>query len=257
MQHLISDLRYAVRTLIKAPIFSTVAILSLSLGIGANTAIFTLLDQVLLRLLPVKDPEQLVLLTTVGSHYGSNTGANALSYPMYKDFRDRNQVFSGLLCRYGLPLSMGYGGQTERVDGELVSGNYFDVLGVKAALGRTFTPEDDRVPGAHPLIVLSYDFWVNRFAADPKILGQTLTVNGQSLTVIGVSQRGFDGIELGYSPKIRIPSYDEPPDDACLERDVQPGQPPRSMGQCFWPLEAWSNTGAGQGIVTASLSFDP
>src|SRR5262249_11194856 len=206
MQNLISDLRYAVRIMVKAPVFSTVAILSLALGIGANTAIFTLLDQVLLRLLPVKEPEQLVLLTSVGSHYGSNTGANALSYPMYKDFRDRNQVFSGVLCRFGLPLSLGYKGQTERVDGELVSGNYFDVLGVKAALGRTFTLEDDRIPGAHPLIVSSYDFWVNRFAADPKVLGQTLTVNGQSLTVIGVSQRGFDGIELGYSPKIRIPT---------------------------------------------------
>ena len=132
-------------------------------------------------------------------------GSNALSYPMYKDFRDRNQVFSGVFCRFGLPLSLGYKGQTERVEGELVSWNYFDVLGVKAALGRTFAPDDDRLPGAHPLAVLSYDFWVNRFASDPNLLGQTLIINGHSMTVIGVSQKGFHGIELGYSPKIRIP----------------------------------------------------
>src|SRR3989442_4296353 len=105
MQNLIFDLRYAVRILAKSPIFSTVAILSLAFGIGANTAIFTLLDQVLLRLLPVKDPAQLVLLSSVGSHYGSNTGANAFSYPMCKDFRDRNQVFSGTLAVISCPAT--------------------------------------------------------------------------------------------------------------------------------------------------------
>src|SRR2546430_780543 len=205
MRNLIFELRYAVRILTKSPVFATVALLSLALGIGANTAIFTLLDQVLLRLLPVKDPEQLVLLTSVGAHYGSNTGANAFSYPMYKDFRDRHQVVRGPLGRFGLQLSLGYKGRTERTEGELVSGNYFEALGVKAAIGRTFSPEDDRLPGAHPLVVLSYDFWVNRFAADPSVLNQTITVNGYPLTIIGVSQKGFDGMELGYSPKLRIP----------------------------------------------------
>src|SRR5439155_1721317 len=144
MRHLVLDLRSAARILAKAPIFTAVALLSLALGIGANTAIFTLLDQILLRLLPVKNPDELVLLTWRGSHYGSNTGGNALSYPMYKDFRDRNQVFSGLMCRYGLELNLGYGGSTERVAGELVSGNYFEVLGVTPALGRTITPDDRR-----------------------------------------------------------------------------------------------------------------
>ncbi|MBI3469812.1 MAG: ABC transporter permease [Candidatus Solibacter usitatus] len=198
-------LRYALRTLAKSPVFSLVAIFSLALGIGANTAIFTLVDQVLLRLLPVKNPQELVLLTWRGSHYCSNTGSNALSYPMYTDFRARNQVFSGLLCRHAAPLSMGYQGQTERIDGELVSGNYFEVLGVKPAIGRTFTSDDDRTPGGHPVIVLSHDFWLNRFSADPKVLGQTLAVNGHSLTVVGVAESGFYGVEIGFSPKMWIP----------------------------------------------------
>jgi hypothetical protein len=163
MRDLLSDLRFALRTLAKSPVFAAVAVVSLALGIGANTAIFTLLDQVLLRLLPVKDAEQLVQLRWEGSHYGSNTGFNALSYPLYKDFRDRNQVFNGVICRYSLALSLGYDGQTERLQGELVSGNYFDVLGVKAIIGRTITPDDDRTPGGHSVGVLSYDFWQERF----------------------------------------------------------------------------------------------
>src|SRR5436309_1337627 len=158
MRDLLFDLRFAVRTLAKSPVFASVAVISLALGIGANTAIFSLLDQVLLRLLPVKNPAQLVQLRWQGgSHYGSNTGFNALSYPLYKDIRDRNQAFSGVLCRYSLPLSFGYKGQTERVDRELVSGNYFEVLGVRAVLGRTITPDDDRIPGGHPVVVLSHD----------------------------------------------------------------------------------------------------
>jgi len=124
---------------------------------------------------------------------------------MYKDFRDQNQVFSGVMCRYSLPLSLGYNGQNERVEGELVSGNYFDVLGVNAILGRTITPDDDRTPGAHPVAVLSYKFWAERFRADRGIVGSKLLVNGIPLTVIGVSESGFDGIEVGSSPKIRIP----------------------------------------------------
>ncbi len=205
MRDLLSDVQFALRTFVKSPVFAGVAILSLALGIGANTGIFTLLDQVLLRLLPVQDPQQLVQLKWKGSYYGSNTGDAAISYPMYKDFRDRNQVFSGVICRYALPLSLGLSGRGERLDGELVSGNYFQVLGVKAALGRVITPDDDRIPDGEPLAVLSYRFWKERFHGDPNVIGQNLLVNGRQLTVIGVSQAGFDGIEVGYSPKIRIP----------------------------------------------------
>ena len=185
--------------------FASAAVVSLALGIGANTAVFTLLDQVVLRLLPVKNPKELVLLTWRGSHYGSNTGMNALSYPLYRDFRDKNEVFSGLICRFNLPLSVGVQGETERLFGELVSGNYYEVLGVGAAIGRTITPEDDLQPGGHPVAVLSYDYWVERFAADPRVVGRDLIVNGHKLTVIGVSEKGFTGTEIGLPAKMYIP----------------------------------------------------
>jgi len=201
------DLRFAVRTLTKSPVFVGVAVVSLALGIGANTGIFSLLDQVLLRLLPVKNHEQLVRLRGVGAHYGSNNGYFKLSYPMYADFRDHNEVFSGMFCSWETDMSLSYGGKTERAYGELVSGNYFPVLGVKAALGRLFTANDDEFEGAHPLAVLSYRYWKSRFAGDPGILGKTLTVNGYPLTVIGVSQAGFDGLEPGASPQVLVPLH--------------------------------------------------
>src|SRR5947207_6455928 len=130
------DLRYAFRSFRKSHLFTSVAVLSLALGIGANTAIFTLIDQLILQLLPVRNPEELVLLTARGSHYGSNTGSNSISYPMYQDFRDKNRVFQGMFCRFGTSFSMTFEGRTELASGELVSGNYFPVLGIGAALGR-------------------------------------------------------------------------------------------------------------------------
>jgi len=210
MGHILGDLRYAARVLAKNPVFTGVAVLTLALGIGANTAIFTLLDQVLLRLLPVKDPQQLVLLTMRGHHYGNNWGGNAISHPMFRDFQEHNQVFSGMFCRFPTQVSLMEGGQAEPVPAELVSGTYFSVLGVGAALGRTFTPEDDRVPSGHPLVMLSYNYWKNRFGGDPAILGKTLSVNKHNLTVIGVAQAGFDGVELGHSPKLFIPIMMQP-----------------------------------------------
>ncbi len=199
------DFAYAVRTLRRGRGFAAVAALTLALGIGANTAIFTLLDQVLLRLLPVKNPQQLVLLTMRGKHYGNNWGGNAISYPMYRDFQDHNEVFSGMFCRFPNPVSMTFGAQSERVAAELVSGTYFDVLGVGTALGRAFTPEDDRMPDGHPLVMLSYDFWRQRFGGDRQIVGKTVLINKHEMTIIGVAQAGFDGVELGYSAKIFIP----------------------------------------------------
>jgi putative ABC transport system permease protein len=199
------DFGYAVRTLRRSRGFAAVAALTLALGIGANTAIFTLLDQVLLRLLPVKNPQQLVLLTMRGRHYGNNWGGNAISYPMYRDFQDHNEVFSGMFSRFPDPVSMTFGGQAELVAAELVSGTYFEVLGVGTALGRTFTPEDDRVPNGHPLVMLSYDFWKQRFGGDRQIVGKTVLINKHEMTIIGVAQAGFDGVELGYSTKIFIP----------------------------------------------------
>jgi len=210
MANLAQDLRFALRGLVKSPAFTAVAALSLALGIGANTAIFTLLDQVLLRKLPVRDPGQLALLTMKGSHYGSNWGGNAISYPLYEDLSQNNQVFSGMFCRFPRAASLSFGGETERVRAELVSGTYFPVLGVGAALGRTFTPEDNQTPGGHPLVVLSHDYWRSRFAADPSVLGQTVVVNGHNMTVIGVAKPGFSGVQLEFVPQIFVPIMMKP-----------------------------------------------
>src|SRR5215472_10225279 len=164
MPRIFSDLRFAFRNLRRTPLFTAVAVGSLALGIGANTAIFTLVDQLLLRVLPVRDPQQLVMIWSTGPHMGSNRGAHMASYPMYEDFQKKAQAFSYVFCRRETSLSVGFGGQTERVDGELVSGNYFQALGVKPALGRLFSPEeDDRVYKGHPVVVLSFPYWVTRF----------------------------------------------------------------------------------------------
>ena len=199
------DVRYALRGMRHRPGFTAAAVISLALGIGANTAIFTLLDQVLLRNLPVRSPQQLVQIKQTGIVYGTTFGDDTFSYPLYKDIRDRNQVFSGVVGQFPVTLTVAFGSHTERVDGELVSGNYFDVLGVGAAIGRTFTPQDDVTPGGHPLAVLDYDYWMSRLAGDPEIVGRTITVDGLPLTVIGVSRKGFSGLILGNAPRIRIP----------------------------------------------------
>ncbi|MGA3024017.1 MAG: ABC transporter permease [Bryobacteraceae bacterium] len=203
--NLASDIRFALRNLSKAPVFAAVAVLSLALGIGANTAIFTLIDQLMLRLLPVKNPTELVLLDSDGNHYGNNRGSNSFSYPMYRDFLARNQAFSGVLCRVATPVGMSFNGQTERAAGEMVSGTYFNVLGVGAAVGRTITPDDDTTVLGHPVVMLSYRYWQARFAADPSVLNKTMVVNGHNFTVIGVAARGFDGIEPGSVTELFVP----------------------------------------------------
>ena len=205
MNTLLQDIRYSLRNLSKSPVFTAVALLSLALGIGANTAIFTLMDQVLLRALPVKDPARLVLLDMPGPNVGMMLGRFTFSYPMYRDVRDTNTVFSGMLGYFGFPASMSYKGQTERVDGDLVTGNYFEVLGVRPYLGRTFTQDDDRTPGAHPVVVISYNYWKRRFGGDPGILNQTIRVNNQPLTVVGVLQPGFRGLRVGGASDLMVP----------------------------------------------------
>src|SRR3984885_15117911 len=205
MRSIGKDIQFALRAFRKSPVFTVVALLSLALGIGANTAIFTLLDQALLRPMPVKDPQQLVLLHMEGFHYGSNWGYNSLSYPMYRDFQDHNAVFTGMFCRRIQDFSFGFQGQTERARGEMVSGTYFPVLGVGAAIGRTFTPEDDRVPDGHPLAILSYSYWQSRFAGDSSIVGKTVLVNGHNFTLVGVAQKGFDGLDLANPSQIFVP----------------------------------------------------
>jgi len=199
------DLRFGFRSLRRSPLFTVVAVSTLAFGIGANTAIFSLMDQVLLQLLPVKHPAQLVLVAERGTRFGDSWGDKDISYPMYRDFRDGNQVFSGMFCRFPTGISLGYGDRTERVDAELVSGSYFPVLGVTAAIGRTLTPDDDRVPGGNPVAMLSYSFWQSRLSSDPSIVGKQIVMDGYTFTVIGVSQAGFDGVELGYKSKVFVP----------------------------------------------------
>src|SRR3984893_11717455 len=211
MLRLLSDLRFALRNLGRSPLFTTVVVASLALGIGANTAIFTLIDQLMLRLLPVKDPQQLVMIWTTGPHMGSNRGDRRASYRMYQDFQKKAQAFSQVFCRYQTALSISFGNQTERVQGELVSGNFFQALAVKPALGRVFSPaEDDRVYKGHPVVVLGHDYWVTRFAADPKVIGQKIVVDNYPMTIVGVSAAGFNGLDPSRSPQIRVPIQMKP-----------------------------------------------
>jgi len=198
------DVRYAIRTLLKTPAFTIVVVLTLELGIGANTAIFSLTDQVLLRLLPVKSPEQLVVLDGPGAFQGRTFNNGTFSYPMYRDFRDRNTVFDGVIARFPAPLTLMANGQAERVSSELVTGNYFDVLGVRAHIGRTFTPDDDKVPGGHPVVILSHNYWTRRFGGDPGVLNRTITLNGLPMTIVGVTPPGFYGIAIGDNPDVMV-----------------------------------------------------
>jgi predicted permease len=209
MGNLLQDIRFGLRTLAKNPGFTLVAILTLALGIGANAAIFSLTDQVLLRLLPVERPQELVVLRSPGKNHGRTwndiEGGHSFSYPMYKDLRDRNEVFAGLLARFHVQVSVAGQGQSQLAEGELVSGNYFQVLGVQPALGRVLSSQDETAPGANPVTVLSYGYWTRHFGGDPNILNKQLAVNGNSLTVVGVARPGFAGVQVGLVPDLFIP----------------------------------------------------
>jgi putative ABC transport system permease protein len=215
MSGIFQDIRYAFRQLLKSPGFAVVAVLTLALGIGANTAIYSLLDQALLRTLPVKDPGGLVQMRYTGSntgHVGSYGGGdeNYFSYPMYRDLRDQNSVFSGLLATDEASIGIQWHNQPDLVSGELVSGNYFDVLGVRPALGRLFVPSDDQVPEANPVAVLSFGYWQRRFGSDPQIVNQSILVNDHPFTVIGIAEPGFRSVVLGNAPDIFVPMMMKP-----------------------------------------------
>jgi predicted permease len=206
-----ADLRLALRGLRRNPLFAAVALLSLALGIGANTAIFTLFDQVFLRKLPVRAPEELVMLYQEGPHMGSNSGARMHSYPIYQDYQQRAGPLSEVLCRRLVAASISVNNQTERVQAEMVSGNYFTMLGVRPALGRVFSSEeDDQVYQGHPVVVLAYDYWVARFARDPNVVGRKILVNNYPMTIVGVSAAGFAGLDPAQSPQIRVPIQMKP-----------------------------------------------
>ena len=196
----------------KQPGFAALAIISMALGIGANTSIFSLVDTALLRPLAVKEPSQLVEL------YGTlHNGADwsLQSYPNYKDYRDRNTVFSGLFVYRVVVSSLTVNNSSQRVWGYLVSGNYFDVLGVKPMLGRAFLPEEDQTPDSHPVAVISYNCWQHRFGGDRAIVGKTVEFNSRPFTIIGVAPKGFIGTEVAYDPEMFIP--------VMMAKTIEPG----------------------------------
>jgi putative ABC transport system permease protein len=197
------DLRYALRMLRKNPAFSLVVIATLALGIGANAAMFSLTDRVLLQKLPVSNPDLLMVLFTQAPF--DKEPVSSFSYPMYQDLRDRNRVLSGLIARGGVSMNVSYGDQNDRVSGELVSGNYFEVLGVRPSAGRLLTQEDDRTIGAHPVAAISYGFWERRFGKDQSIIGKTILVNEHPLTLLGVTPPNFYGVYLSSAPDVWVP----------------------------------------------------
>jgi putative ABC transport system permease protein len=216
------NIKLALRTLFRTPFVTAVAILSLALGIGANAAIYSLFDQMLLRALPVQAPDRLVNLTAPGPKPGSNSCSNAgncdavFSYQMFRDLQKAETPFTGIAAHRVFDANLAFRGrQTINSSGMLVSGSYFPVLGVRPALGRLLGPEDDRVVGESHVVVLAYDYWQNQFGLNPNLLNDTLTVNGQSMTVVGVAPPGFDGTTLGVKPKVFVP--------ITLRAQMQPG----------------------------------
>jgi predicted permease len=209
---IMTSLKRALRTLAKSPFVTAIAILSLALGIGANTAIFSLFDQMLLRPLPVREPDRLVNLGAPGPKPGSTSCNQAgdceavFSYMMFRDLeREARNVFTGVAAHRTFGANLAYKGQTLNAEGTLVSGSYFPTLGLTPALGRLLGPADDGTIGAHFVTVLSYAYWDSKLGRDPSVLNQQIVVNGQSLTIVGVAPRGFDGTTLGSTPQVFVP----------------------------------------------------
>jgi predicted permease len=211
MQTLMQDLRFCLRQIRRSPGFMLTAVLTLALGVGANTAIFSLLDQALLRSLPVKAPEQLVILSATGKAWQgsiSDNGAGAersFSYPMYRDLRDRGTAFDGLIATAPADIGITRNGESETATAEIVSGNYFSMLGVPAARGRILTASDDTAPGSNPVVVLSFHYWQTKLGSDANALGQTLLINSHPFQIIGVSAQEFKSAVWGQTPDVFVP----------------------------------------------------
>jgi predicted permease len=205
------NLTFALRTLFKTPFVTIVAIVSLALGIGANAAIFSLFNQILLEPLPVPEPVRLVNLAAPGPKPGSQNCSQAgdcetvFSYPMFRDLEKVQTPFTGIAAHLSFGANLSARGQTQDGEGMLVSGSYFPVLGLTPRIGRLLTPDDDRAPGESHVVVLGYTYWQTRFGADPAVLGQPLIVNGQTMTIVGVAPKGFDGTTLGVRPNVYTP----------------------------------------------------
>ena len=207
MRTVLRDIRYGVRMLRKRPGFTTVAVLSLAIGIGANTAIFTVVNALILRDLPYEQPEELVDLYI----QLPDRLLPVLSYPDFEDLRDgTTEVFTGVLGSHFVFANVGSGAGEANVFAEAVTGNYFSVLGIDAMLGRAIGPDDDRTPGAHPVIMLSHSYWQNGFGSDPEVVGRELPIEGRVYTIIGVGPADYPGIARGivmpafYAPMMML-----------------------------------------------------
>jgi hypothetical protein len=206
-----SRLKLALRSLTKTPFVTAVAVLSLGLGIGANAAIFSLFDQTLIKTLPVQTPENLVNLAAPGPKPGSTSCNQAgdceevFSYEMFRDLEGALSGFSGVAAHRAFGANLAHSSQTTKGQGMLVSGSYFPVLGLQAAMGRLLDPGDDQNIGEHYVTVLAYDYWENRLGADPGILNETIIINGHPMTIVGVAPRGFEGTTIGAEPDVFVP----------------------------------------------------
>jgi putative ABC transport system permease protein len=246
------DLRYALRQLRRTPAFTVTAVLTLALGIGANTAIFTVFNQVLLQMLPVQKPHELVQLSYVGSNQGrinifGGDGTEYFSYPMYQDLRDKNTVFSGMLADTETQVGVVWKNQPELVDAELVSGNYFDVLGVGATVGRTLVTSDDRVKEGSPVVVLSYDYWKTRFGSSPDVLNQAILINGRPFVIVGVAAKDFSSAISGFKPRVFFPLMMTP--------QIIPGQNDLADRRSIWlTLVARLKPGMNQATAQAAMT---
>jgi predicted permease len=201
------DLRFSARSFLRSPSFTAATLLSLALGIGATTAIYSLVDQVILHALPVRDPSRLVLVDWKGEWAGGGFGSwNLMSYPICRDLQQQARFFDGVLCRAEIQVNLSAGGDPKPVAAEIVSGSYFGVLGVGASLGRVIEEPDDAAPGAGPVVVLSHDFWQNEFGGAADIVGRKLLINQHPMTVIGVAAAAFHGVDVGAVPAFWIPT---------------------------------------------------
>ena len=218
MENLVKDLKYGFRMLLAHPGFSSVAVLSLALGVGLNTTIFSIVNSVLLRPAPVEKPDELVeIYSSVPEGFDYST----TSYPDYLDFQAQAKSFSGILGYTLMGVSLSQKGSSELIIGEIVTGNYFEVLGVDALLGRTFLPEENETPGSHPVVVLGHGFWQRQFAGDSDALGQTLKLNGVQYTVVGVLPPSYPGSFPGFSPELWVPTMMAREVDPMGVQDVQ------------------------------------
>ncbi len=244
---MLASLRYALRNLGRQPLFTVVALFSIGLGIGANTAIFTLLDQLLLRALPAREPTQLVQLDLPGAKRGANFSDRAFSYPMYLALREKAKGFAGLWAQYATPVNFAVKGSSQRADSLLVTGNYFDTLGVQPTLGRLLHDSDDVNRGGHPVAVLSYGFWREKLGGDLRVLEKEVLINGQKYAIVGVASEQWRGTNVAEQPEIYIPM--------AMKRQITPTWDGMDSST-FYFLHVFGRLGEGVTAASAKAELD-